>query len=218
MLAGRTQLEVAHGHLEAIYKPARTDAERVALILHPHPLFGGNMDNPVVFHCAKALEACGFETLRINFRGVGTSTGQWDEGRGELADARSALEFLLASQAAAREVVVAGYSFGAAIGLQLGCADERVARVISVATPVGLVDLGAALAGCAKPKLFVHGDADDMAPLGAVEELLGVSGADADADVAAERSELRVIAGAGHFFERELPDLSAAIRDALSAR
>ncbi len=203
MFAGKTQLPVPHGQLEAIYKPGRTDADRVALVLHPHPVYGGTMHNPVVFHCAKALEAAGFETLRINFRGVGESSGGWDEGRGEFDDAVAALDFLLASQPQARDVIVAGYSFGSAIGLRLGCNDARVTRLIAIATPVGLLDLGF-LAQCAKPKLFVHGAADELAPLEPLQELLH--------ETVAPPADLRVIDGASHFFENGHDDLNQHVR------
>lgn len=203
MFAGKTLIPVSHGGLEAIYKPGSTDAERVALVLHPHPVYGGTMHNPVVFHCAKALEAAGFETLRINFRGVGESSGQWDEGRGEFDDASAALDFLLESQTKARDILVAGYSFGSAIGLRLGAEDARVTRLIAVATPVGLLDLGF-LASCSKPKLFVHGTDDELAALGPLRQLLEES--------VAPPADLRVIDGASHFFETGRDELGEAVR------
>ena len=135
VFAGRTLIPAPHGHIEALYRPADETAARVALILHPHPLFGGTMHNKVVFQTAKALEAAGFVTLRINFRGVGGSSGVHDGGRGEVDDARLGLDFLLTRQPAAHEVVVAGFSFGAAVGLRFGCADSRVQRVVAVGTP-----------------------------------------------------------------------------------
>src|SRR5262245_58569903 len=135
MFAGKTFIPCEAGQLEAIYRPTTDAAERIALVLHPHPLYGGTMHNPVVFNCARALHDAGFETLRINFRGVGESSGTHDNGRGEVDDARTALDFLLEKQPAAREVVVAGFSFGAAIALRLGCGDARVHRMIGIATP-----------------------------------------------------------------------------------
>src|SRR3982750_1133116 len=104
MLAGRTLIPIAHGQLEAIYRPGTSSAERVALVLHPHPLYGGTRHNPVVFHCARALHEAGYETLRVNFRGVGASSGTHDHGLGETDDARVALDYLLAQQPQAREV------------------------------------------------------------------------------------------------------------------
>ena len=203
MYAGKTQVPASHGHLEAIYRPSRDDASRVALVLHPHPVYGGTMHNPVVFHCNKALEAAGFETLRINFRGVGESTGQWDEGRGEFDDAQAALDFLLNAQPGAREVVVAGYSFGSAIGLRLACSDPRVHRALGIAVPVRLLDMGF-LASCTKPKLLVHGSADDLAPLAPLQEMVG--------DQIASPVDLRVIQGASHFFETGRDEMADAIQ------
>lgn len=203
MYAGKTMIPVEHGQLEAIYRPTRTDAERVALILHPHPVYGGTMHNPVVFHCAKGLEAAGIETLRINFRGVGESTGAWDEGRGEYDDAVAALDFLLAQQPNASEVFVAGFSFGSAIGLRLGCQDARVHRLVAIATPVGMLDLGF-LSDCSKPKLFVHGSLDDLAPLGPLRTLAEES--------VAPPADLHVIDGATHFFDSGRDELAEAIR------
>src|SRR5690349_15084781 len=142
MLAGKTMIPTDHGQLEAIYRPGTARAEHVALVLHPHPLYGGTMHNPVVFHCARALHEAGFQTLRVNFRGVGESSGTHDGGRGETDDARVALDYLLAQEPAARDVLVAGFSFGAAIGLRLGCADPRVQRMIAIAAPAGHYDLG----------------------------------------------------------------------------
>ena len=110
-------------------------AERVALVLHPHPLYGGTMHNKVVYHTAKALEAAGFVTLRFNFRGVEGSSGAHDDGRGEVEDARVALDWLLARAAggargAGRRLLVRRLG-GAALRL----CDARVQRIIAIGTP-----------------------------------------------------------------------------------
>ncbi len=202
MYAGKTLIPAPHGQLEAIYRPTRDDAEKVALVLHPHPLYGGTMHNPVVFHCARALQEAGYETLRINFRGVGESTGTFDHGRGEEEDARVALDFLLERQPAARHVLLAGFSFGALIALRLGCADPRVECLIGIAVPAGHGDLSF-LAGCAKRKLLVHGARDDVAPLEALEQTLE--------RLAPPETELVVLPDTGHFFENALDELRAAV-------
>jgi len=202
MFAGKTLIPGPHGQLEAIYRPASDAAERVALVLHPHPLYGGTMHNPVVFHCARALHEAGFETLRFNFPGVGESTGAHRHGIGEVDDARAALDFLLARQPAAREVLVAGFSFGAAVGLRFGCDDARVHHLIGIATPTGHYDL-TFLASCAKRKLFVHGDRDDVAPLVGLERVLR--------EHAVPAYDLAVVHGTGHFFEDHLDELRAAV-------
>lgn len=192
-----------HGQLEAIYRPPAQPADRVALILHPHPLFGGTMHNKVVFHTAKALEADGVVTLRINFRGVGGSSGTHDHGRGEADDARLGLDYLLAQQPAARDVLIAGFSFGAAVGLHVGCAEERVHRLLAIGTPARWLTPDW-LAACDKPIRFVHGAADDVAPLAPLETLLAAARRRAP-------TELRIIDGAGHFFDGQLDALRAAI-------
>jgi alpha/beta superfamily hydrolase len=208
MLAGRTLIPTGHGQLEAIYRPGTSSAERVALVLHPHPLYGGTMHNPVVFHCARALHEAGYETLRVNFRGVGASSGTHDHGPGETDDARVALDYLLAQQPQARDVVVAGFSFGAGIALRLGCADPRVQRIVAIAAPAGQSDLGF-LARCTKAKLFVHGDRDDVAPLALLQDALD--------RLRVPAAEVRVIAGTGHFFENHLDELRALVQDFAAA-
>jgi alpha/beta superfamily hydrolase len=202
MFVGRTLVPAPHGQLEAIYKPAE-GAEQVALVLHPHPLYGGNMHNKVVARTAKVLEAAGFATLRFNFRGVDESTGTHDGGRGEVDDARAALDYLLAHQPRARTALAAGYSFGAAVGLRFGCADARVHRIIAIATPARWLD-AALIGSCAKPIAFIHGDRDDVAPLADLERLV-------------ERDAVRVVAGADHFFNAHLDALQAALRQELQA-
>src|SRR5215475_9594505 len=206
--AGNLFIPATHGRLEAIYRPKSNQAERVALVLHPHPLHGGTMHNKVMFRAAKALNECGFDTLRFTFRGVGLSTGEFDEGRGECADAQVALDYLLDSQTNAREVIVAGFSFGSIVGLRVGCSDERVNKLIAIGAPARLAHMDDLdfLAGCAKPKLFIHGTEDDVAPLAPLEELLATLPADNDLKI--ER-----IAGAGHFFDNQAGELTMTIKN-----
>jgi alpha/beta superfamily hydrolase len=195
---GRQVIPAPHGQLEAIYRPETDRAERVALVLHPHPLYGGTMHNKVVYRMAKALDAAGIVTLRFNFRGVEGSSGGYDQGRGEVDDARVALEWLLAQQPAAREVLVAGFSFGASIGLRYGCDERRVARIIAVGTPARWL-APPLLAGCGKRIDFLHGASDDVAPLADVQALVAAA---PEAPIT-----LHVIAGATHFFDAHLDEL-----------
>ncbi|MGH9844073.1 MAG: alpha/beta hydrolase, partial [Blastocatellia bacterium] len=192
-----------HGRLEAIYRPKDGRAERVALVLHPHPLHGGTMHNKVVFRAAKALQESGFETLRFNFRGVGQSTGTHDDGRGECDDARVALDYLLTSQPAAREVIVAGFSFGSIVGMKVGCADDRVHRLVAIGVPARMSS-PEFLGECSKPKLFIHGAEDEIAPIAPLEALLNA--------LPAGNHQFVRIAGAGHFFDDQAEELMAAIK------
>lgn len=203
--AGNLFIPAPHGRLEAIYRPKNNQTERVALVLHPHPLHGGTMHNKVVFRAAKALNECGFETLRFNFRGVGHSTGEYDEGRGECDDARAALDYLLESQPHAREVIVAGFSFGSIVGLKVGCSDERVNKLIAIGAPERMSNLDF-LGRCEKPKLFIHGVEDDIAPLAPLEEFLATLTAD-------NGFQLVRIEGAGHFFDDHAVELMQAIKN-----
>lgn len=189
-----------HGQLEAILKAPRGPIRGSALVLHPHPLFGGTMHNKVVFRAAAALNDAGLAALRINFRGVGQSTGEHDEGRGERDDVRAGLEYLAANYAD-QEITLCGFSFGARVGLEVGIDDERVQRLISIGTPVDKYDFGF-LAQCRKPILFVQGDRDEF---GGVERLR-----DLVAKIKAP-VELKVIKGAGHFFDDQLDELKRAI-------
>jgi uncharacterized protein len=205
--AGNLFVATAHGRLEAILKEPRTGPIRgVALALHPHPLGGGTMHNKVVFRAAAALNDAGLVVLRINFRGVGQSTGHHDEGRGERDDVRAGLDYLAESYPG-QETTLCGFSFGARVGLEVGIADERVARLISIGTPVDKYDLSF-LAQCRKPILFVHGDRDEYGNIARLRELVAKIGAPV---------ELKIIKGAGHFFEDHLDELKRAITEWIQA-
>lgn len=177
----------------------------VALVLHPHPLGGGTMHNKVVFRAAGALNDAGLITLRINFRGVGQSTGDHDEGRGELEDVRAALDYL-ASNYPGRPILLCGFSFGAWVGLEVGMSDERVQNLISIGTPVEKYDFSF-LQACSKPILFVHGDGDEFGAVSELQQLV-------DQIKKHNRAvELQIVRDSGHFFEGHLDELKQAITD-----
>ncbi|HXT64181.1 MAG TPA: alpha/beta fold hydrolase [Pyrinomonadaceae bacterium] len=203
--AGNLFIPAPHGRLEAILKEPRPgDVRGVALVLHPHPLGGGTMHNKVVFRAAAALNDAGLVALRINFRGVGQSTGTHDEGHGEREDVRAGLEYL-SSNYSGREITLCGFSFGARVGLEVGIADDRVAQLISIGTPVDKYDFNF-LEQCRKPILFVHGEHDEYGNVDRLRELVARVAQHASA-------ELRVIQGAGHFFDNQLEELKAAITE-----
>lgn len=201
MFAGRTLIPAPHGQLEAIYRPRRDDADRIALLLHPHPQHGGTMHNKVIYRSAKALEDAGYETLRFNYRGVGDSSGSYDGGRGETDDAQTALDFLRAAQPAAARCVVLGFSFGAGIAFALAARDAGIDRIVSVGTPVYTLDAERAAETAARTA-FIHGERDEIAPLGALRQRL--------AEIAPE-ADVQVVAGADHFFTGHLGELQGAV-------
>jgi len=203
--AGNLFIPVAHGQLEAILKEPRQGLSKgAALVLHPHPLGGGTMHNKVVFRAAAALNDAGLTTLRINFRGVGQSTGVHDEGRGELDDARAGLDYL-SQQYPEQRITLCGFSFGARVGLEIGIHEPRVSFLIGIGTPLRMYDFSF-LARCRKPLLLVHGEKDEY---GDVEQLRKVV-ADLEKDTPVK---LVVIPGAGHFLDDGLDELKRAITD-----
>lgn len=208
--AGNLFIPVAHGQLEAILKePRQGSAKGVALVLHPHPLGGGTMHNKVVFRAAAALNDAGLTTLRINFRGVGQSTGEHDEGRGEQDDVRAGLDYLSQSYPGIR-ILLCGFSFGARVGLDVGINDPRVAYLIGIGTPLEKYDFSF-LQRCRKPLLLVHGEHDEFGDVERLRQLV----ADLEKSVPVK---LVVVPGAGHFFEDRLDDLKRAITDWTTAQ
>ena len=204
--AGNLFIPVAHGQLEAILKEPRGALPvGVALVLHPHPLGGGTMHNKVVFRAASALNDAGLTSLRINFRGVGQSTGEHDEGRGELEDVRVGLEYIT-EHFPKLPITVCGFSFGARVGLEVGMSDERVMNLISIGTPVDKYDF-AFLASCRKPILLIHGDHDEFGSLPRLRALVEQIKQNNPS------VELQVIKDSGHFFESHLDELKRAISD-----
>ncbi len=200
---GNLFIPVEHGRLEAILnQPAAGPVSGVALVLHPHPLGGGTMHNKVVFRAASALNDAGLTTLRINFRGVGQSTGQHDEGHGELEDVRAGLNYL-AEKYPHQSITVCGFSFGAWVGLQVGIGDNRVRNLISIGTPLDKYDFSFVMS-CRKPLLFVHGSLDEFGDMGRLLEL--VEKLESQTPV-----QLIVVPEADHFFEGHLDELKRAI-------
>src|ERR1700739_2176566 len=126
------------GQLEALLNAGSPHANHAALVCHPHPVYGGTLHNKVVFHAMKALNTLGLPVLRFNFRGAGLSHGVHDQGSGEVDDVRTALDWL--DHEFHLPIVLAGFSFGAAVGLRAACPDDRVAALISLGTPISPVD------------------------------------------------------------------------------
>jgi alpha/beta superfamily hydrolase len=161
-----------HGRLEALLRLPDTPStssengsvapHMAALVCHPHPLGGGTMHNKVVFRVAQALGDLGMPTLRFNFRGVGRSSGVYDEGRGEGDDVHAALD-ALAERYPGVPLCLAGFSFGSWVGLPIGAADERVRQLIGVGAPVAALTMDT-LTTCEKPKLMVQGANDQYGP------------------------------------------------------
>jgi len=197
-------LEGPAGRLEAIlwtpFAPERHRPPLAAVVCHPHPLIGATMHNKVVYQAAKSLDALGLPVLRFNFRGAGLSAGEHDRGAGEQGDVRAALDFL-AKQFPEVPLLQAGFSFGAWVGLHVGCEEPRVSHLIGLGTPVNSSDFSF-LRKCRKPKLFVHGGNDQYGALQCVKALV--------ASLPGE-NHLVAVEGVDHFFAGKLNELDAAI-------
>jgi alpha/beta superfamily hydrolase len=192
------------GRLEALLNAGTPEAAYAALVCHPHPLYGGTFHNKVVFHTAKALNSFGYPVLRFNFRGAGLSQGDHDHGNGEMDDVRAAVDWM--DDEFHRPLILAGFSFGAAVGLRVACPDARVKAVIGLGLPVSPMDDRSYdfsfLKSCAKPKLFVSGDRDQFGPPAQLKALV---------ESIPNPKELVLIAGADHFFEGRLRELRDAV-------
>ena len=159
------------GRLEGRYQPGKTDAAPVALILHQHPQHGGTMDNKVAYYLYHVFAHRGFATMRFNFRGIGRSQGEFDNGIGELSDAASALDWLQAMNPNSNRTWIAGFSFGAWIAMQLLMRRPEIEGFISVAPPANLYDFSF-LAPCPSSGLIIQAEDDDLVMPIAVHKLV----------------------------------------------
>jgi hypothetical protein len=191
--------------LEArLARPA--DARAGAVLCHPHPQYGGTMDDGVVVAVAGALASAGWATLRFNFGGVGASTGGFSGGAGEVGDVRLALGALAERLPAGGLLALVGYSFGAWAALRAAVDSPwRVRHVVAVGPPLAFLDWDF-LAGLAVPVTFVVGDRDQFCPPSRLREVLGT-----------EKVSIahRPIPGADHFFGGRTDAVAAAAADVL---
>jgi alpha/beta superfamily hydrolase len=178
---------------------------RGAIICHPHPQYGGDMHDPVVCAVEGALRAVGCATLRFNFRGTGASGGTHGSGVEEIEDVRAATRFLI-ERSGVQRITLAGYSFGAMVVLSVGADLPEADRLIAIAPPLSFFSL-AVIAKCAKPKLFVVGDRDQICSVARLTEQL--------ANVT-EPTVMRVLTGADHFFFGHEQALTDAVRAFIS--
>ena len=200
------------GRLEGRYHPAKQKNAPIAMILHPHPQFHGTMNHQIVYQCYYAFAHRGFPVLRFNFRGVGRSQGSFDHGTGELSDAASALDWAQAINPEARACWVAGFSFGAWIGMQLLMRRPEVEGFISVSPPENLYDFSF-LAPCPSSGLIIHGDKDRVAPPASVQKLVDKLKTQKGITI-----EQQILEGANHFYEGKIDELTERCAEYLDRR
>ncbi|MBR1824976.1 MAG: alpha/beta hydrolase [Alphaproteobacteria bacterium] len=189
------------GRLEGrYYKSPRANAP-VALILHPDPMFGGTMNNKVVYTLFRCFQDLGFSVLRFNFRGVGRSQGQFNNGVGELSDATVALDWLQNMNPDAKQCWIAGHSFGAWIGLQLLMRRPDINNFIAVTPPANEKDFSF-LAPCPASGLIIQGGQDEFVPPLMVETMARRLNMQRNVDI-----DFAMIEDADHKYSGHLPDL-----------
>ena len=197
------------GRLEGRYQHSKRPNAPIALMLHPHPQYGGTMNNKVVYTLFHAFVRQGFSVLRFNFRGVGRSQGVFDRGEGELSDAAAALDWLQTYNENAEGCWIAGFSFGAWIGMQLLMRRPEISGFISVAPPAKMHDFSF-LAPCPSSGLIVQGDKDEVVPEPSVKKLVDKLSSQRGIAI-----DYRVVPGAGHFFQDEMDQLGGHVDDYL---
>lgn len=192
------------GRLEVRVDVPAGPVRAVAVVAPPHPQLGGTLYDRVVYHATQGLNRIGCVVWRFNFRGVGTSEGDFDGGAGEMDDLRAVLDRAVAESPGV-PVWTLGYSFGAWIATAVGAADPRVTRLVAIAPPITGYDF-AALEQSPKPKFLIHGERDEMTPLKAVRLFYASL---------IEPRELVVIDGANHVFDGQASDVADAVADLL---
>ena len=188
------------GRLEALLEePEDLAPKEAALVCHPHPQHGGTMHNKVVYRIARGLRSTGAVVLRFNYRGVNLSEGTYDDGEGELEDARVALDYLR-QRYPDLPFTVAGFSFGSRIALRLGCGIAR--RVIAVGFPAAYKDK-ASLDTCTTPRVFIQSTHDQFGSVEQIESI--VAGLP-------EPKQLRMVEAQDHFFAGALDVLEETVK------
>lgn len=198
------------GRLEARYHHAKQPGAPIALVVHPHPLHGGTMNNRVVYTLYGVFQRLGFSVMRVNLRGVGKSQGRYDGGVGELADAAGALDWMQAVNPNSGPVWVAGYQWGAWLGMQLLMRRPEVGGFISVAPPANHFDFGF-LAPCPQSGLMVQGGKDEIVPEPAVAKLVAKLNTQKGI-----RIDYRVFEDCDHFFVEHCDRLDEAAEEHLT--
>ncbi len=200
------------GRLEGRYQPGEGKNPPVAIVLHPHPRYGGNMNNRVVYDLFYTFHKRGYSVLRFNFRGVGRSQGSFDQGVGELSDAAAALDWLQLTDPNASSCWIAGFSFGSWIGMQLLMRRPEIDGFISVSPPANMYDF-TFLAPCPSSGLFLHGNSDQVVPTEDVDKLTERLKAQRGIDI-----KQQGIDGANHFFEGKEDKMAEAVNAYLDKR
>ena len=200
------------GRIEGRYHHSEQKGAPIVVVLHPHPLYGGTMNNKVTYNIYHAFVRAGFSVLRFNFRGVGRSQGKFDHGNGELTDAATALDWIQQQNPDAPTCWIAGFSFGAWISMQLLMRRPEIEGFISVSPPANLYDF-TFLSPCPSAGLIVQGDRDDIVSEDSVSKLAAKLSGQKNA-----KMEYHVIPGADHYYRNTMDQLNSVMDNYIAAR
>ena len=200
------------GRIEGRYHHNPEHGSPIALILHPHPQFGGTMNNPIVHDLYYMFRDRGFSVLRFNFRGVGRSQGMFDNGAGELSDVAAALDWMQTYNKEAATCWIVGISFGAWISMQLLMRRPEIAGFISIAPLAKHYDFSF-LAPCPASGLFVNGQYDTVTPAESINALVAKLKSQKGIKI-----DHIVMPDTNHFFEDKIPELTEICADYLDKR
>ncbi len=193
------------GRLEGRYQHSKKTNGPIALVLHPHPLHGGTMNNKVTYALYQTFVKRGFSVLRFNFRGVGRSQGQFDSGIGEMSDAAAALDWMQTHTPNTSTCWIGGFSFGAWIAMQLMMRRPEIGRFISISPPAEDCDF-TFLAPCPSSGQVIHGEKDEVVPKDSVDKLVAKLSSQKNITI-----DYDVIPGADHFFSKDMDTLNSLV-------
>lgn len=200
------------GRLEGRYHQAEKKNAPIAVVLHPHPLYGGTMNNKVVYSIYQSFVRCGFSVLRFNFRGVGRSQGKFDDGIGELIDAATALDWLQLQAPDAGTCWIGGFSFGSWIAMQMLMRRPEIEGFICASPPANMYDFSF-LSPCPSSGLILQGDKDDVVNEEAVSKMAGKLASQKGAKI-----EYHMIPGADHYFRNSSEKISEMMDNYINGR
>ena len=193
------------GRLEGRYHHSPKANGPIALVLHPHPLHGGTMNNKVTYALYQTFVKRGFSVLRFNFRGVGRSQGQFDSGIGEMSDAAAALDWMQTHTPNTSTCWIGGFSFGAWIAMQLMMRRPEIGGFISISPPAEDCDF-TFLAPCPSSGQVIHGEKDEVVPKDSVDKLAAKISSQKNITI-----DYDVIPGADHFFSKDMDTLNSLV-------
>ena len=200
------------GRIQAKYSKNENKGAPVALVLQPHPQYGGTMNNKITYETYNSFYKMGFSVIRINFRGVEKSDGVFDNGQGELSDAAAALDWIEKENPDYRQCWVSGFSFGSLICMQLIMRRPEVNKFIAISPQPNVYDF-TFLAPCPISGLIIHGENDELVPEDSLLNLKERLSSQKNIEV-----KFNSMVGANHFYNNKEKELASTIENYLKEK